>query len=78
MKTIMLVLQLIPAVIAALRAIEEAIPGTGKGEQKLAMVREVLESVSADSKEMWPVIESAIGVIVKYFNLLGVFVKSEK
>ena len=68
-------LQLIPAIITAIKAIEEAIPGKGQGEMKLAAIREILESVSGQVSALWPFIEKAISVLVSLFNATGVFQK---
>lgn len=70
------VLQLLPSIITAIKAIEEAIPGQGKGELKLAAIREILESASGQVSMIWPLIEKAIGVLVGLFNKTGVFTKS--
>ncbi len=70
------VLQLLPSIITAIRAIEEAIPGNGLGEMKLAAIREILESISGQVSMIWPLIEKAIGVLVGLFNKTGVFTKS--
>lgn len=69
------VLQLLPAIITAIKAIEEAIPGQGRGEDKLAAIRGILEGVNANVDAYWPAIEKAIGVIVGLFNRTGVFAK---
>lgn len=69
-------LQLIPAIITAIKAIEEAIPGKGQGEAKLTAIREILESVSSQATALWPLIEKAISVLVNLFNATGVFVKA--
>lgn len=68
-------LQLLPAIITAIRAIEDAIPGKGLGEQKLAAIREILEAASGQVALFWPLIEKAIGVLVGLFNKTGVFSK---
>ena len=47
MQTLLTIAQLLPAVIAAIKAIEEAIPGSGQGEAKLAAVRGIIEAVDA-------------------------------
>lgn len=70
------VLQLLPAIITAIRAIEEAIPGKGRGEEKLSAIRGILEGVNANVEAYWPAIEKAIGVLVGLFNRTGVFSKS--
>ena len=69
-------LQLLPAIITAIRAIEEAIPGKGQGEAKLAAIREILEAASGQVSVMWPLIEKAIAVLVGLFNKTGVFAKA--
>jgi hypothetical protein len=77
-----LVVSILPLLIDAIKAIEEAIPGTGKGEAKLAAVRGVVEStykVSTDVQpafeQLWPVIQKTVGGIVDGFNAAGVFKK---
>ncbi len=73
MQNLVIILQLIPALIAAMRAIEEAIPGTGKGEEKLAAIRGILEAVDSGASKYWPQIQSVIGVLVGLFNKTGAF-----
>ena len=73
MNTVLIIMQLIPAIIAAMRAIEEAIPGTGQGEQKLAAVRGILEAVDGSISKLWPQISTIIGVLVNLFNKTGQF-----
>lgn len=70
---IAIVLGLLPALITAIKAIEEAIPGTGKGEQKLAAIRRIIESVDESAKDLWPVLQKVIGVLVGTFNTVGIF-----
>ena len=75
LSTATALLQLLPAIIAAIKAIEEAIPGQGQGEAKLAAIREILESVSGQATTLWLFIEKAIGILVALFNRTGVFAK---
>ena len=70
------ILNLLPAIITAIKAIEESIPGQGKGEQKLAAVREILEAVSSQAGALWPQIQTVIGILVGLFNRTGVFQKA--
>jgi len=72
---IVAVLQLIPALIDVLKAIELAIPGQGKGELKLIAVREIIEASHEKASILWPTIEKVIAVLVATFNKTGVFVK---
>ena len=73
MNTIVTILNLLPALITAIKAIEEAIPGSGQGEQKLAAVRAILEAVDGSVSKLWPQISAVIGVLVGLFNKTAVF-----
>jgi hypothetical protein len=75
LATVTTVLQLLPAIITAIKAIEEAIPGKGQGEMKLAAMREILEAASGQVSSLWPIIEKAIGILVGLFNKTGTFAK---
>jgi len=73
-----LIISMMPILISAIKAAEDALPGKGKGEQKLAMVRGMLESAygaatDAESTfdEVWPAIQKAIASIVAAFNAVG-------
>ena len=59
--------------LTSLRAIEDAIPGTGKGEEKLSAIRAILEAVDSGAAKYWPQIQSVIGVLVGLFNRTGAF-----
>jgi len=72
---IVAILQIIPALIAAMKAIEEAIPGQGQGEQKLAAIRGIIEVSHEKAVTLWPALEKVIGVLVGAFNKTGVFAK---
>ena len=76
MQNLIIILQLIPALTTALKAIEEAIPGSGKGEQKLSAIRGILEAVDGSITSLWPQISSVIGVLVTLFNNTGIFKKT--
>lgn len=69
------VLSLIPAIIDAIKAVEDAIPGSGKGEQKLAAIRAIVEQVYDKASDLWPSIEKTISVLVGLFNAVGAFKK---
>ena len=71
----MLVLKMLPVIIAAIKAIEDAIPGNGKGEQKLAMLRQILELTDSTITNLRPTIESVVKVLVNTFNDTGTFKK---
>lgn len=80
LQVVKTIASLLPALIEAIKAVEEAIPGEGKGEQKLIAVRQILESVDefADDlgmtfQELWPTIEKVIKTLVDLFNKTGAF-----
>ncbi len=75
MQTVLLILQLVPAVIKVIQAIEEALPQAGIGAEKLAAIRQMLEVTYSGVKEVWPVLEKVIAILVDLFNKTGVFVK---
>lgn len=77
-----LIVQLLPILIAAIKAIEAAIPEKGNGEAKLSAVRAVVESAYDVSSEVlpkfeaaWPAIEKTISALVATFNATGQFKK---
>ena len=75
LTTATMILNLLPALITAMKAIEEAIPGQGQGEQKLAAIRAILEAANSQIGTYWPTIQKTIDVLVGLFNKTGVFAK---
>ena len=72
------VLQLIPAIIKAMKALEEAIPEDNVGPLKLAVIRETLLAINDQVAELWPYIEKAINAIVAVFNQVGIFATNKQ
>jgi hypothetical protein len=82
LQLVRIVISLMPVLIDAIKAAEEAIPGNGKGEQKLAMIRGIIEaaySAATDAEttfdQVWPAIQKAVASIVTALNSTGVFKK---
>ena len=73
MQNILIVFQLLPALIAALKAVEDAIPGSGQGEAKLAAVLGMLQAVDEAYVKLWPQICGVVSALVTLFNTTGVF-----
>ena len=67
------VLQLIPAIIKAMTALEEALPNENIGPLKLGIIKETLLSINEKSAEIWPTLEKVISTIVSVFNKVGIF-----
>jgi mannose/fructose/N-acetylgalactosamine-specific phosphotransferase system component IID len=75
-------LELIPIIIAAVRAIEAAMPENGLGAAKLAAIRMAIEAAFdgvSDAlgafSDVWPRIERIVAGIVASLNATGVFRK---
>ena len=69
------VLAIIPDIIKMIRVIEEAIPESGKGEDKLSIIKTTILAVSDEAAGLWPTLEKIIAGIVGIFNLTGTFKK---
>jgi hypothetical protein len=69
LNTIMTILRLLPAIVSAVKALEEALPASGAGKDKLAALREIMVSVDAGITAIWPAIETAVAAVVKLMNI---------
>ncbi|MCC6394028.1 MAG: hypothetical protein IT167_25750 [Bryobacterales bacterium] len=85
MKKLTIILKLFPVILAAIKAVEEAIPLPGQGRKKLDLVLDVLRQAFDASKEIseafsWDalvaVVVPMIARIVDLHNELGLFTKS--
>ena len=76
LATLKLVFELVPLLISVIKAIEDAIPGQGKGEQKIAAVREIVEEAYGNVASLWPILFPVISTLVSLFNKTGAFEKS--
>ncbi len=75
LEKITAVLKLLPAIIEAVKAVENLVSDTGQGAAKLQAIREILEAVSSQSATLWPEIQRVIAIIVALANKTGVFPK---
>jgi len=75
LEKITAVLKLLPAIIEAVKAVENLVSDTGQGAAKLQAIREILEAVSSQSATLWPEIQKVIAIIVALANKTGVFPK---
>jgi hypothetical protein len=85
MNILLVVLKLMPSILAAVKAIEAAIPVSGAGKTKLELVLGVIEEVFSQttslSKEIpWetlkPIISGNVSLMVDALNNTGVFAKA--
>ena len=74
-ETVRAMIGLLPLLVSAIKAVEEAIPGQGAGEAKLSAVRVMLEAANGVAvgglvkfEQLWPAIQSTIGALVAAFN----------
>ena len=74
-STAVMLLNLVPAIIAAMKALEEAIPTPGLGDQKSEVIREILSATNDKIDVYWPVIQKTITVLASFFNKTGTFQK---
>ncbi len=85
MNTLLIILKIFPLVLAAVQAVEQAIPLPGQGNKKMELVLDVLKSAydaSADLAKQFSwdklvaVVVPMIEKIVALHNALGLFQKS--
>lgn len=79
---IRLIFSILPQIIDAVKTIEAAIPGTGKGAEKLKLIQEVLTTTYEQSNkafgtfdQVWPIIQGTVKAAVNAFNSTGTFNK---
>ena len=68
MKTLLMILQLLPTLIDALKAVEAIWPDAGKGAEKLSLLQKIVTEVYPDIEKYWPAVEKAISLLVDWFN----------
>ena len=85
MNTLLTVLKLLPLLLTAVKAVEEAIPLPGQGKKKLDLVLDVLKSAydastdlaaSFSYEKLVALVVPMIARIVDLHNALGLFRKS--
>jgi len=86
MNTLLVILKLLPLVLTAVRAVEEAIPLPGQGKKKLDLVIDVLRTAYDGGMEVarefsWEklvtIVVPMIARIVDLHNELGLFQKTQ-
>lgn len=80
LEIVRLIASLLPAIIEVVKSVEEAIPESGRGQDKLSLVRELLETVyeatddvDESFAELWPIVQKVVNSVVSLFNRTGVF-----
>ena len=84
MNTLLIILRIFPLVLAAVQAVEQAIPLPGQGKKKLDLVLDVIKSAydagndlsaSFSWEKLLTVVVPMIAKIVDLHNALGLFQK---
>ena len=65
MKYALLLLQMIPAIISAVKEIEAFIPDDGWGKEKLALIKDSLTAIFKEVDTIWPAIEVVVAGLVR-------------
>jgi hypothetical protein len=87
MNTLLIILKMLPLVLTAVRAVEDAIPLPGQGKKKLDLVLDILRTAYDGGMDVarefsWEklvtVVVPMINKIVGLHNELGLFQKPEK
>lgn len=75
MATLLTILNLIPALIKVITAVEEALPASGAGKEKLDAIKEIVTTTYETGTTLWPTIEKVVAILVGLFNKTGIFAK---
>lgn len=78
MKTFIQIIQMLPALITAVKQVEEFVPSTGSGKEKLAFIIGIIQDTVEDAKSMIPTIEKVVSRLVILANSTGVFAKGQQ
>lgn len=70
------VLKLVPAIIDAMRALEQAVPESGYGNDKRNAIHDILAAINENIDKYWPTIEKVVSVLAGFFNKTGTFQKA--
>lgn len=73
LENMKLIIQILPLIIELIKAIENAIPASGKGKEKLEFAKSVLDSAIPNIENIWASLEKIIGATVAVLNKTGWF-----
>jgi hypothetical protein len=75
MNLFLTILKMLPAIIAAVKALEEFAPIPEAGKAKLDLILGFAKELGGDAEKAVPTITNVVGKIVSFANALGVFAK---
>ena len=73
MEKLLMILRIIPALVEIIKTVEGMLPESGKGKEKLELVRQILTIGYEAIDDYWPMLEGIVELIVKFFNKNKVF-----
>lgn len=76
MQKLIQIFTLLPALIQAIRAAEDAIPLPRAGREKLELVLGIIDDVADATAELKPIVARIVARVVSTFNALGIFQRS--
>lgn len=82
LEIVKIVLGLLPVILDAVKSIEAAIPVSGKGKEKMDLIKTALQTTYDATNQtkttfqvIWPQLESIITKVVSVYNSTGIFKK---
>lgn len=82
LEIVKIVLGLLPVILDAVKSIEAAIPISGKGKEKMDLIKTALQTTYDATNQtkttfqvIWPQLESIITKVVSVYNSTGIFKK---
>ena len=70
------IITILPSLISIIRLLESEAPISNAGKAKLDLLKGILEQTVENFNSNWGAIETVTGLIVKFYNAIGVFQKS--
>lgn len=68
MKTLLLIMQIIPSLFAAIKALDTAFPQAGLGKIKLDLLQKTMQVAFDGISEIWPKIADIVALFVSTSN----------
>ena len=62
-------------IVEIVKQVEKSFPESGKGKDKLTLVKNILSDLDEKVLEYWPAIEKIISYTVSFCNVSGIFKK---
>lgn len=73
MKTLSTIVSILPQIIAAVRAVEQAADLPKTGSAKLELVLSILRAAEPEIEQIKDAVVKVINSVVSFFNAIGVF-----